>query len=79
QEDYKCDDVGVAKVIPVVSDEYNSDSGISSFRTDFSKQVQHQQKKDSAHSSDFGDDHSWTDRVTALPLNSLMLNTFPGL
>ncbi|CAF1532222.1 unnamed protein product, partial [Rotaria sp. Silwood1] len=59
-EDHKWDDVGVDKVIPVVADEYNSDS-------------------DSARSSDFGDDHSWADRVTAPPLNSLMLNTFPGL
>jgi hypothetical protein len=75
-EDHKWDDVGVAKVIPVVADEYNSDSGISSFKTDFPKQQQQQQqKKDSARSSDFGDDHSWA----APPLNSLMLNTFPGL
>lgn len=61
-----------------MADEYNSDSGISSFKTDFPKQQQ-QQKKDSARSSDFGDDHSWADRVTAPPLNTLMLNTFPGL
>ncbi|CAF3751906.1 unnamed protein product [Rotaria sordida] len=66
-EDHKWNDVGVDKVIPVVADEYNSDS------------VQYQQKKGSARSSDFGDDHSWADRVTAPPLNSLMLNTFPGL
>jgi hypothetical protein len=78
-EDHQWDDVGVAKVIPVVADEYNSDSGISSFKTDFPKQQQQQQKKDSARSSDFGDDHSWAERVTAPPLNALMLNTFPGL
>ncbi|CAF1390477.1 unnamed protein product [Rotaria sordida] len=79
-EDLKWDDIEVAKVIPVITDEYNSDSGISSFKTDFPKQTQYQQKKDSARSSDFGDDHSWTDRVNnAQPLNSLMLNTFPGL
>ncbi|CAF3945053.1 unnamed protein product [Rotaria sp. Silwood1] len=29
--------------------------------------------------SDFGDDQSWADRVNPAPLNSLMLNTFPGL
>lgn len=79
-EDHKWDDVEVAKVIPVVADEYNSDSGISSFKTDFSKQTQYQQKKDSARSSDFGDDQSWTDRVnSAPPVSTLMLNTFPGL
>ncbi|CAF4850877.1 unnamed protein product [Rotaria sp. Silwood1] len=78
-EDHKWDDIEVAKVIPVVNDDYNSDSGISSFKTDFSKQTHYQQKKDSARSSDFGDDHSWADRVNAPPLNSLMLNTFPGL
>ncbi|CAF4681251.1 unnamed protein product, partial [Rotaria sp. Silwood2] len=78
-EDHKWDDIEVAKVIPVVTDEYNSDSGISSFKTDFPKQTQYQQKRDSARSSEFGDDHSWADRVNAPPLNSLMLNTFPGL
>ncbi|UJR08917.1 hypothetical protein I4U23_013170 [Adineta vaga] len=85
-EDRKWDDIGVAKIIPVTGDEYNSDSGISSFKTDFPKQQQQQQqhKKDSARSSDFGDDHSWADRVMTAPqpssqLNSLMLNTFPGL
>ena len=66
-------------MIPVVADEYNSDSGISSFKTDFPKQLPYQQRKDSARSSDFGDDHSWTDRVNAPSVNSLMLNTFPGL
>ncbi|CAF0967282.1 unnamed protein product [Adineta ricciae] len=85
-EDRKWDNIGVAKIIPVTGDEYNSDSGISSFKTDFPKQQQQhlyqQQKKDSARSSDFGDDQSWADRVSAPPppqLNSLMLNTFPGL
>ncbi|CAF1039542.1 unnamed protein product, partial [Adineta steineri] len=79
-EAHKWDDIGVAKIIPVIADEYNSDSGISSFKTDFPKlQHQQQQKKDSARSSDFGDDHSWADRVNAPQLNSLMLNTFPGL
>ena len=67
EEDDPWDDVAVAKVIPIAADEYNSDSGISSFKT--------QPKKDSARSSDFGDDQSWAER----PLNSLMLNTFPGL
>lgn len=76
-EDQRWDDIGVAKVIPVVADEYNSDSGISSFKTDFPKPKQ--QKKDSARSSDFGDDQSWADRAPAPQLNSLMLNTFPGL
>lgn len=69
------DDVAVAKVIPVTADEYNSDSGISSFKTDFPKAQQQQQKKDPLRSSDFGDDHSWAGPT----LNSLMLNTFPGL
>ena len=80
-ENHKWDDVGVAKVIPVVADEYNSDSDISSFKTDFSKQTQQQQqqKNDSARSSDFGDNHSWADRVTAPSLNSLIINTFPDL
>ncbi|CAF5058497.1 unnamed protein product, partial [Rotaria socialis] len=76
-EDHKWDDVEVAKVIPIVADEYNSDSGISSFKTDFPRQSHYQQKKDSARSSDFGDDQSWADRVNPAPLNTLMLNTFP--
>ncbi|CAF3839922.1 unnamed protein product [Rotaria magnacalcarata] len=78
-EGHKWDDVEVAKVIPIVADEYNSDSGISSFKTDFPRQTHYQQKKDSARSSDFGDDQSWADRVNPPPLNTLMLNTFPGL
>jgi len=59
-------------VIPVVADEYNSDSGISSLRTDFTKK----QQKDA---SEFGDEQSWMDRVTLPGHNSLMLKTFPGL
>jgi hypothetical protein len=76
-EDHKWDDVGVAKVIPVLADEYNSDSGIGSLKADFQKQ--YQQKKDSARSSDFDDEKSWIERTTAPVPNSLMLNTFPGL
>ena len=76
EEEDRWNDVGVAKVIPVVADEYNSDSGISSLRADFQKQ---QQKKDSARSSDFGDEHSWVERATVPSHNSLMLKTFPGL
>ena len=77
EEDPRWDDAAVAKVIPVMADEYNSDSGISSLRTDFHKQQP--PKKDSARSSDFGDDHSWVERATAPAHNSLMLKTFPGL
>ena len=77
-EDHKWDDVGVAKIIPIVTDEYNSDSGISSLKTDFLKQYQ-QQKKDSARSSDFDDEKSWAERGTAPAHNALMLKTFPGL
>lgn len=77
-ENHRWDDVGVAKVIPINGDEYNSDSGTSSLKID--SQKQYQQKKDSARSSDFGDDQSWGERVT-LPAshNALMLKTFPGL
>lgn len=75
-DDQQWDDVAVAKVIPVTADDYNSDNGMSSFKTDFPTKVQQQQqKKDVMRSSDFGDDHSWA----APGLNSLMLNTFPGL
>ena len=77
EEDPRWDDAAVAKVIPVMADEYNSDSGISSLRTDFHKQQP--PKKDSARSSDFGDDHSWVERTAAPAHNSLMLKTFPGL
>ena len=77
-EDHRWDDVGVAKVIPIGADEYNSDSGTSSMKTDLLKQ--YQQKKDTARSSEFGDDQSWADR-SSIPAshNSLMLKTFPGL
>ena len=74
-EEDRWNDVGVAKVIPVIADEYNSDSGISSLRTDFPKPQQAQNKG----SSDFGDEHSWVERVTAPVHNHLMLKTFPGL
>jgi hypothetical protein len=78
-DDDRLNNIGAAKVIPVVADEYNSDSGISSLKTDFRKQHQHQYKKDSARSSDFGDDHSWAERITPMAHNLLMLKTFPGL
>ena len=74
EEEDRWNDVGVAKVILVIVDEHNSDSGISSLRMDFQK-AQPEKKA----SSDFGDEHSWVERVTISAHNPLMLKTFPRL